>query len=116
MGEAFKPLGVYIDFFQPSLPAGTNRTFTVMLVNDEHRPVEGALSLVLESARGRELARAEHRFAMQELGDARLELTLEIPPAASGPCLLKAVARADGARSGETTLSRRRVEIENAGR
>jgi hypothetical protein len=32
MGEAFKPLGVYVNFFQPTLHAGASRTFTVMLV------------------------------------------------------------------------------------
>jgi hypothetical protein len=52
MGEAFKPLGVYVNFFQPSLPAGTNRTFTVMMVNDDAAPVSGTLALTLETARG----------------------------------------------------------------
>src|SRR5512147_2914951 len=34
LAEAFKPLGVYLNFFQPTLAPGTSRTFKVMLVND----------------------------------------------------------------------------------
>ena len=35
MGEAMKPLGVYLNFFQPTLAAGKARRFQVMMVNDE---------------------------------------------------------------------------------
>ena len=34
VGEAFKPVGVYINFWQEELPAGNETDFLVMLVND----------------------------------------------------------------------------------
>lgn len=52
LGEAFKPLGVYLNFFQPSLKAGATREFTVMMVNDEAKPVCGRLTLSLETRSG----------------------------------------------------------------
>ena len=116
LGEAFKPLGVYVNFFQPTLTGGAHRAFTVMMVNDGDRPVRGTLSLSLESAEGRELARAERRFDMKELEDARWELALDIPAGAPGLCLLKAVARPDGKPAREATLSRRRVSLEGTRR
>ena len=45
MREAFKPLGVYLDFWQPTLPPGTKRSYRVTLVNDTHEPARGHLTL-----------------------------------------------------------------------
>ena len=49
MREASKPLGVYIRFWQPSLPAGKSRRYDVMLVNDRHEAAQGRLDLLWES-------------------------------------------------------------------
>ena len=57
MGEAMKPLGVYLNFFQPTLEAGKSRPFRVMMVNDLHEPARGELRLTLEE-RGRTRGRA----------------------------------------------------------
>ncbi len=108
MGEAFKPLGVYVNFFQPSLPAGTNRTFTVMMVNDAGTEASGTLELTLETPRGRVVAQATNEFRMAALGSQTLQVPLAIP-AAAGPHLLKATARPT---AGDTTVSRRRVTVE----
>ncbi|MCX7048083.1 MAG: hypothetical protein NTX50_21685 [Candidatus Sumerlaeota bacterium] len=116
MGEAFKPLGVYINFFQPSLPAGAGTTITVFMVNDENLPARGVLALTLETEADKELARAEQRFDLKELGDARLEIALNVPANAgvnAGRCMLKACARADGKTEQEATLSRRWLTIES---
>jgi beta-galactosidase len=110
LGEAFKPLGVYLNFFQPMLHSGTNRTFTVLLVNDYDQPVTGRVCLTLDSERGKAVARAESRFDMRALGDARLELNLAIPPA-SGKCVLKATAIPDREAGIGVTVSRRWVTI-----
>jgi hypothetical protein len=110
LGEAFKPLGVYINFFQPTLKAGTTREFTVMLINDEPRPQSGQLSLTLETRSGKVLARAQQPFALAELGAATQRLSLAIPEA-SGDCLLRAVARPEGAKRREATTSRREITL-----
>jgi len=109
VGEAFKPLGVYINFFQPTLAAGTSRTFQVMMVNDYRQPVRGTLRLSVEDATGNTLAKSEQPFELDKLGDASYEITLAIPATSGGDCLLKAAAACDGAD--DATLSRRRVTV-----
>ncbi len=111
VAEAFKPLGVYINFFQPTLTAQEPHTFQVMLVNDTSQPVAGRLTLSLENETGQELARAEQPFALPAAGDASLELALTVP-AASGKCLLKAVAQPGGQDRIAPTISRRWVAVQ----
>jgi hypothetical protein len=110
VGQAFQPLGVYINFFQPKLPAGAHRSFTVMMVNDHPRAVSGSLVLSLESESGQTLAKVERRFELPEGGDASYELRLDLP-AVAAKCLLKATAKPDG-EGIEATLSRRWVTVE----
>jgi hypothetical protein len=109
MGEAFKPLGVYLNFFQPTLAAQTTRTFKVMLVNDYDRHVSGKLVLTLQDQKGRVAAQAERDFSLAALGDQTLEVPLSIPRL-SGKYVLKATARQS--RTGERTASRRWVTCE----
>ena len=110
MGEAFKPLGVYINFFQPTLKAGTTREFTVMMVNDESQPFKGQLALTLETKSGKVLARVQRPCTMPELGAATQRVSLAIPEA-TGDCVLKAVAQADGQSKREATVCRRWVSV-----
>lgn len=111
MGEAFKPLGVYVNFFQPTLRAGVRRDFTVMMVNDGYDAKTGTLRLALSDGKGKELTRAEQRFELKPLGDARYTLTLTIPDA-SGKCTLTATASPRGRNPDGPTLSRRWVRLE----
>jgi hypothetical protein len=109
MAEAFKPLGVYINFFQPALSAESQRSFKVMLVNDYDRALGGNLTLSLQDEKGRVVAQAEQLFSMAALGNQTLEIPLTIPKV-FGQCLLKATA--EPACGGQTTVSRRRVNIQ----
>jgi hypothetical protein len=106
MGEAFKPLGVYLNFFQPTLPAGATREFTVMMVNDEAKPQRGQLTLSLETKSGKVLAQTKQPFDIEALGAQTCKLSLAIP-SAGGDCVLKATARAEG----RATVSRRWVSV-----
>jgi len=115
MGEAFRPLGVYLNFFQPSLAAGTTRPFKIMMVNDEYRPVRGTLLLTLETRDGQTLARCERPFELPELGDASYELPLTVPDTA-GPCILKATAGPSAPPGAAPTVSRRWTTVEKARR
>jgi hypothetical protein len=110
MGEAFKPLGVYVNFFQPTLQAGSNRSFKVMLVNDHDVPQKGRVVLTLEQANGKQVAFCEQAFDLKALGDGSLEMSLLIPSYCTGKCILKATAGSDGSK--ETTVSRRWVQIQ----
>ncbi len=100
--QAFRPLGVYLNFWQPSLKAGAAQRFTVMMVNDEAETASGTLSLTLEG-QGGELARAEKPFRVPGLGQESYAIDLRIP-AHGGACVLKASANG--------TVSRRKVNIE----
>jgi hypothetical protein len=111
VGEAFKPLGVYLNFFQPKLAAGTSRTFQVILVNDTAQPARGKLLLSLADATGKTLAQSEQPYQVPAGGDARHELALAVP-AAPGPATLRAAACSEGLSPGETTVSRRWVTVE----
>ena len=110
MGEAFKPLGVYINFFHPTLKAGEKRAFTVMMVNDGEAASDGTIKLSLVTESGKELAVAEQRFSLKAGGDASYALTLDVP-AAEGTCTLKATAVPDKRGKISPTVSRRWVTV-----
>jgi hypothetical protein len=113
VGEAFKPLGVFVSFFQPTLAAGAEHSFTIKMVNDLAKPAEGELVLSLETDGGRELAHATNHFQLAALGDATLQVPLTIPTA-TGKCILKATARPEGEGKPLVTVCRRWVTLTEA--
>ena len=108
MSEAFKPLGVYINFWQPSVAAGSERELNVMLVNDEAAAAKGSLAITFESEKGEQVSRQTAPFDLSALGQQTVFLPLRVPNV-TGKYLLKATATVTGAKSG--TVSRRRVAI-----
>ena len=110
MGEAFKPLGVYLNFFQPTLAPGGSRQFTVMMVNDQPQPATGQLTLTLETKAGKVLSRAQVPYALPELGDRTYQVPLLLPRR-PGDCILKAAAVPDARKPDGPTLSRRWVRL-----
>ncbi|MGO8928171.1 MAG: glycoside hydrolase family 2 protein [Limisphaerales bacterium] len=110
MGQAFKPLGVYINFFQPTLPLGGSREFAVMMVNDTYQAASGQLVLTLETRAGKVLSKAKLPYAVPELGDRTFQVPLLIPNQ-PGDCILKAAAIPDGNAPDGPTLSRRWVKL-----
>ena len=108
MSQAFRQLGVYINFWHPTLEAGSKQTFTVMMVNDDGRPLTGNLALVIENQKGEALAQQTVPFSLAALGQQTYFVELTIPMAVE-KCLLKAVAQPEG--GAEPTLSRRRVDL-----
>lgn len=111
MSEAFKPLGVYINFFQPTLEADSARTFTVMMVNDDSEPVRGSLALSLENEKGEAVAQQSQPFSVGALGQETVFVDFKVP-STKGKFLLKATARPEGTRHKSPTVSRRRVEVQ----
>jgi hypothetical protein len=108
--EAFKPLGLYLNFFQPKLPAGSVNTFKLVLVNDETQRVAGRVVLSFETEKGGISCSSECDFHLEAFGRTTLEVSLKAPDAA-GPHLLKAAAHGNAAISGEPTRCRRKVEL-----
>ncbi len=111
MSEASKPLGVYINFWQPELPAGADRAIDVMMVNDTHEEADGRLVLSLEAADGSSLGGSERPFRLLPVGDAAYNMTLSVPKEAEGACLLKATAIAANGWPDSPTVSRRKTRI-----
>jgi hypothetical protein len=109
-GEAFKPLGVYIRFWQPEIAAGSEREFAVMMVNDHPQKADGMLALSLESGRGGGIARSEKPFSIPPNGQETYVFRLQIP-AATGRHVLKATALPSGGVQASPTISRRNVTL-----
>ena len=75
--EAFKPLGVYLDFWQPTLPPGAQRVYRVTLVNDTHEPACGRLTLAwLREQGGGAVAQVEQPFEVRPSAGAVARLNL----------------------------------------
>ena len=110
VGEAFKPLGVYVNFWHPKLDANPHQVLDVMMVNDLPKPSRGKLVLALESPEGKQVVATEAPFTIPALGQMTYPLTLAIPHA-PGKYLLKAAAHAETAEQGPT-ISRRKVSID----
>lgn len=112
MEQAFKPLGVYLDFWQPKLTAGELHRFNIAMVNDEDRQRNGKLRLSFVDASGKEIADEEVPFSLEPLGADTFYLEMKVPEA-SGSYSLRAVATpVDDA--GSPTISHRDVILEAA--
>ena len=110
MKEAFKPLGVYINFFHPQLEAGSKQRLRVMTVNDEYDAAKGRLVLTLTPANGgAELVRSETPLEIPPLGQMTYDFILEVP-ATNGEYLLSAKAYWPS-KKWSPTESRRKVSI-----
>ena len=105
--ESFKPLGLYINFWQPTLTPSAKRTYAVMMVNDEGRDLRGTLSLSFERD-GQRLSGAAVPFEIPAYGAQTWQVPLEAP-STPGAVLLKASALAD--QGNEPTVSRRKIDI-----
>jgi len=106
--EAFKPLGVYLNFWQPTLKPGADKRIVVMVVNDAYEAAQGKLVLTLERENGEQIARQETAFAVPALGQQTYPIEFHVPQT-SGPCILKAAAYGS---QPEPTISRRKVSIQ----
>src|SRR5208337_3131910 len=110
VSEAFKPLGVYINFWRPTVEAGSRQRFFVMMINDEYQEAKGNLALSLEGEDGKEVLRRELPFSIPGLGQQTYRFDVEIP-VTPGKFLLKATALHTGATSADATISRRKLSI-----
>ena len=111
VSEAFKPLGVYVNFWQFTLDAGSEHSYAVMLVNDYDKPVKGKLALSFESAGGQMTSTQEVLFELNPLGQMTYVLPLTSPKV-KGDYLLKAMANPVNGPVSEPTVSRRKVKVE----
>ncbi len=110
-GEAFKPLGVYINFFHPTLRAGAPHEFLVKMINDYDRPMAGELILTLETKEGKTLSKAEKPFDLAALGAGDFPIMLPAPGTPQDSLILKATAVPDQKSGVGPTISRRWLSV-----
>ena len=109
LGQAFKPLGVYLNFFHPTLKAGELKIFTVMMVNDAATSQSGTLALEYVGEDGATATRTEAPFHLQPLGADSYNLTIAAPTVVGKYTLqAKAIPLDNGT---DATLSRRWITI-----
>ncbi len=110
MEQAFNPLGVYLNFWQPTLVSGDPRDYTVTLINDEDRPRSGALRLSFVSAESKEIEATEVPFSLTALGAQSYTMHLKAPTI-PGAYSLRAV-ETPGDQQDHPTTSRRDVTVQ----
>ena len=91
MEHAFNPLGVYLNFWHPTLNTDEQRDFTIAMVNDEDRPRSGTLRLAFTSPDGKSTASKEVAFSLAPLGADSYTIALKAP-ASPGKYTLEATA------------------------
>lgn len=112
MEQAFNPLGVYLNFWRPTLKVEDVRDYTIAMVNDEDRPRTGKLRLAFMDAGGREASATELPFSLAPLGAQSYTVALKAP-VALGRNSLQAIASAVD-DSAHPTISRRDVTLQTA--
>lgn len=111
MSEAFKPLGVYVNFWQPTLPKGKPRAYNVVLVNDTQEKASGTVELAWVDSAGKPAGpRAERPFTIDPVGQASLEVE-HAPPTTGGDYVLTCKAFWEG-KPWSPTIARRKVRVE----
>lgn len=113
MEQAFNPLGVYLNFWQPTLMPEEAHDYTVSLVNDEDCLRSGLLRLSFLSVNGKETGATQIPFSITALGAQSYTMHLQAPSIA-GAYSLQAVAISDN-QPKQSTTSRRDVTVRTAG-
>lgn len=114
MEQAFRPLGVYLNLWQPALEAGSSRDYVVYMVNDEDRPRAGTLRLVFTDGQGREAAAQQRPFSLTALGAQSYTFTMTAPDGVGGYTVRASAVPQDA--PGDPTASVREVTIKPARR
>lgn len=105
MEQAFKPLGVYLNFWHSTLPSEEVRNYEIYLVNDDDRPKAGRLRLSFIDALGKAVSEQEMPFSLAALGAQSYNASLKAP-SLPGSYTLAAVASPDNDIAGPTISSR----------
>ena len=106
VGEAFKPLGVYLNLWQPEFKRGSRRRTAVVVTNDLAEPARGRLVLSVDDANGRQVAAPEQTFEVPAYGQQSYAFDLEVPDTPGAYAVRAAARTGRGA-----TVSRRKILV-----
>lgn len=107
VGEAFKPMGVYINYWHREIRKETAQKFTVMVCNDDRTVKEGDLILSLEKD-GEVYELGRKALYLAPLGQMTREFEVVMPDVVGDYTLTAKAAT----RTGETTISRRWIHMQ----
>jgi len=111
MEQAFNPLGVYLNFWQPTVKPGEQRDFTIAMVNDNDHTRSGTLQLAFLDADGRQATAESLPFALASLGAMSYTVTLSAPDTPGAYSLQAIASPSDDA--GHSTISKRNVIVQS---
>ncbi len=105
--EAFKPLGVYLNFTQDTLALQENYPFVVMMVNDEYKTMQGRIEVSVTKLDGTVLFKESKPFGLSELSSHSYQLKVRLP-LETGHYYVKAIAYYN---NNQTTTSLRTLSL-----
>jgi hypothetical protein len=106
VGESFKPLGVYVNFWQAQMKPGEKKRIAVSVINDEHSAREGELVAAFARAGSAPQSAGKTAFHVDPLGQQTFRMELAFPTE-PGHYVLSVTA----SYAGKTTVSRRKLII-----
>ncbi len=113
MSQAFKPLGLYINYWHTEMEGGADHDFTVLMINDDGKEKDGTLQLEFIDPNGRMAGQQHVRFHLNALGAQSYRIGIHAPDA-PGKYTLEAVATASD-NPQDPTLSRRWITVTEPG-
>ena len=108
--EAFRPLGVYINFTREIVKPGGDLSIRVMLINDEYRDLSGTLVLKIADDAGNPVVETKKDFEVDTLGEQTIEFKITIP-SREGKYTMTATAASP--REDAPTVSLRKMTVTN---
>lgn len=106
--EAFKPIGVYLNFWQQTLKPGTQYKFAVMIINDEYIPNEGELKIKIINEENKTITEIENPYKVYDLSEKTYFFDISFPKEPGNYKLLAEAKRFDNKK---TTTSTRIFKI-----
>jgi len=78
--DAFAPVGIMIDAYEPAYKIGDDQAFPISIINDLHQPWEGSVRLRI-TRDGKTVLEKTQPCKVAALGATKLDFTLKIPAA-----------------------------------
>ena len=110
MTQAFKPLGVYLNFWHSAMRVNQSRPYEIFMVNDDQRQRVGDLTLMYANSAGQESVVKRIRFSLAPMGAQSYIVELNSPPSV-GTYTLQAIATPDD-EADNPTISVRDVAVQ----
>ena len=92
--DSFAPVGLMLDYWEPTLTPGARQTLRVMVVNDLYADCQGTVRLRLLQGE-KTLAELAQPMHVAALGEAEMQFPLPVPDL-RGPCTLEATLTREG--------------------